>query len=263
MTIYSYSDTARAVKMRLEALWTRTPLEFEGDSSFTKPADSPWVRATTLPSDGSPMGIGGRNVQSVGFVHLDVIGKRGLVASDYLGRLADEVAEIFRFFSTGGIHWSAPHPPRPIFSDPAYHIFKVLAPYTRQDGADREADMAVYAVATQTQSAHGFARGNFLRFSGSGWAKALADADDHLARGVVVNVRDSSRFDVAYLGSGLEVEVPGHGLGASGATVYLSQGVAGAGTSTAPTTGLSQVLGQVKDADRLILGTVQAQDVTP
>jgi len=118
--------------------------------------------------------------------------------------------------------------------------------------------MATYSTSTETQAAHGFLRGELLRFQGPGWVRAQANSEASLARAIVVLVRDADRFDVAMLSSGVLAEITGHGLGADGAQLYLSQSIAGAATSTAPTSGIVQVVGQVRDANKLLLGAPAA-----
>ncbi len=118
-----------------------------------------------------------------------------------------------------------------------------------------EAEAAASAVAQgdlQTQTAHGLAVRNLVRWNGSAWVKALADSDTTVAQAIVASVESTSQFRVIYL-SGRQATFAAHGLGAGGTKLYLSQSVAGAITATRPTTYPIQQVGLVKDANNLIL----------
>jgi len=104
----------------------------------------------------------------------------------------------------------------------------------------------------QTQAAHGFSAGDAVYHDATGWHLAQADDSATLAAGLVLAAPDASTFRVAYL-IGQEVTLAAHGLGAAGTVLYLSEATAGLVTSSLPATGLVQRLGQVKDANTLIL----------
>lgn len=104
----------------------------------------------------------------------------------------------------------------------------------------------------QSQASHGLSVGNLVYANGATWTKARANADTTLAEALVVAVESTSLFRVRYIGPG-EVTYTAHGLGAAGTKLYLSQGTAGAITTTAPTSGIRQQVGKVLSTNKLIL----------
>ena len=104
----------------------------------------------------------------------------------------------------------------------------------------------------QSQSAHALSVGNLVYANAGTWTKARANADTTLAEALVVSVEDANHFRLVYIGPG-ESTYTAHGLGAAGTKLYLSQATAGLMTATAPTSGIRQQVGKVKDANTLIL----------
>jgi hypothetical protein len=104
----------------------------------------------------------------------------------------------------------------------------------------------------QSQASHGLSVGNLVYNNAGTWTKARANADTTLAEALVVSVESTTLFRVVYLGPG-EVTYTAHGLGAAGTKLYLSQGTAGAITTTAPTSGIRQQVGKVLSANKIIL----------
>ena len=115
-----------------------------------------------------------------------------------------------------------------------------------------DANVAIAVV----QASHGFALGDLVTLTGSGWAKAQADAVTTLAHAVVMNVPDSGNF-YAIAQDGVALPWTTHGQGSVGDQLYLSQGTAGDWTSTKPSSGYIQPVGVILDANRIIfrLGT--------
>lgn len=105
---------------------------------------------------------------------------------------------------------------------------------------------------SQTQSAHGLSVGDLVCWATSQWAKAIATADSTMAQAIVIAVEDSATFRALYL-AGTEWTWSAHGQGSAGAALYLSQATAGDMTTTRPTSGRIQQVGQVKDTNTLIL----------
>lgn len=142
-------------------------------------------------------------------------------------------------------------------SSGSWHQINVTVPYYVQDDADGITGVPEGATVREfTQSSHGFAVGNAIyRKADSTWAKAQADAAGTLALGLVTRV-SGDVFAVSAPGGFFVIE---HGLGSTPADVYLSQGTAGALTTTAPTTGISQRLGRVISASILSLNIEQGQ----
>jgi len=108
---------------------------------------------------------------------------------------------------------------------------------------------------TITETAHGFSRDDFVGESGGSWAKAIADGVGPLADGVVSAVIDADTFVLTVIGA---VKLTGHAWGSAVVQLYLSQSTAGAATSTAPTTGLSQQVATVVDANRIFVNQYPA-----
>ena len=82
-----------------------------------------------------------------------------------------------------------------------------------------------------TQASHGFTVLTGLRYNGSSWVTALADAETTLADGVVVAVLDTNNFIIAESGY---FNVPSHGKTPVGDWFFLSAATPGLLTATAP-----------------------------
>ena len=113
-----------------------------------------------------------------------------------------------------------------------------------------------------TASAHGLTRGQLVyqnAASSSGFSLAIATAESTLARAIVGEVHAPTALDIVPLGL---VYLPGHGLGAKGAALFLSDATAGLLTATAPTTAnhWRQKVGEVWGPHHvLILGLANAE----
>ena len=127
--------------------------------------------------------------------------------------------------------------------------FRVVKDYST---ASADASIDATQGYLQSQASHGLSVGNLVYANGATWTKARANADTTLAEGLVVAVESTSLFRVRYIGPG-EVTYTAHGLGAAGTKLYLSQGTAGAITTTAPTSGIRQQVGKVLSTNKLIL----------
>lgn len=127
--------------------------------------------------------------------------------------------------------------------------FRVVKDYST---ASADASIDATQGYLQSQASHGLSVGNLVYANGATWTKARANADTTLAEALVVAVESTSLFRVRYIGPG-EVTYTAHGLGAAGTKLYLSQGTAGAITTTAPTSGIRQQVGKVLSANKLIL----------
>ena len=96
------------------------------------------------------------------------------------------------------------------------------------------------------QAAHALAVGNGIYHNGTSWAKAQADANTTLSTYVVTEVIDVDNFVAYQFG---RVELTAHGLGAAGEYHFLSSSVAGATTTTEPTSGYSCPLFYIESVD--------------
>jgi len=92
-----------------------------------------------------------------------------------------------------------------------------------------------------TQAGHGFAVGNFVYRSGATtYAKAQADDIDTIAEGVIAYINGDTFRVVTQSGSHVTWT---HSLGTPPQKFWLSQGTAGVATTTKPTSGVRQQLG--------------------
>jgi hypothetical protein len=106
-----------------------------------------------------------------------------------------------------------------------------------------------------TESGHGFAVGDWVGESSGTWSKAVADGVGVLSSGVVSTVVDANDFVLTTIGA---VKIASHGWSAG--PLYLDQSTAGAATSSAPTTGISQQIAIAVDADRIIVNQYVAEN---
>ena len=102
------------------------------------------------------------------------------------------------------------------------------------------------------QVGHGLNVGDWAEFTTGDWAGAQADASTTLASGLVTEVADVNNLKVYALGGDF-VTVTGHGAGVAGDLLYLSQGTPGAAQTSAPASGIIQMLALVIDANTLLV----------
>ena len=102
---------------------------------------------------------------------------------------------------------------------------------------------------TVSQVTHGFSVGDGIFHNGASWQKALADSGDTLASYCVTSVTGSNTFKANVFG---RVEAIAHGF-TVGSYYFQSEITAGLPTVTEPTSGYSNPLFYVEDADNLQL----------
>ena len=115
----------------------------------------------------------------------------------------------------------------------------------------------IYFNATQT--AHGFSLGPQVTpvyHSSSGWHLACADSNETIALAIVTNVPDENTLEITLHG---RVTVIGHGLSLY-QYYFLSQTTPGTVDSAYPTTGISQPLLWVEDANTIIVHRERATE---
>ena len=100
------------------------------------------------------------------------------------------------------------------------------------------------------QDSHGLSLAEAVYRSGGAWVKSQADDWATLATGLVTRVPTANHVEVTVGG---QIKVESHGIGADNAEFWLSQSTPGATTTTQPSTGIRQSLGQIVDSDNLIL----------
>ena len=98
-----------------------------------------------------------------------------------------------------------------------------------------------------TQASHGFSVGEGIYHNGTNWVKGQADDSATLAYYVVTEVADANTFIAADFG---RVEAASHGY-TVGQYYFLSESTAGLATTTEPSTGFSNPLFYVEDANTL------------
>lgn len=100
------------------------------------------------------------------------------------------------------------------------------------------------------QSSHGFEVKDIVHFNGTGWALSIADSSGESVAGAIVSkVIDSNTFEVTSVG---EVVIEDHGW-VVGDYYWLSQTLGGEVTDVTPTSGLAQVLFEVRSADMIFM----------
>jgi len=97
------------------------------------------------------------------------------------------------------------------------------------------------------QATHGLAAGNAIYHTGSAWAKAKADVASTLGFAIVISVADTNNFTAATIG---KHTITSHGLSV-GHYYFVSSGTAGALVSTEPTSGFSNPILYVEDANTI------------
>jgi len=109
------------------------------------------------------------------------------------------------------------------------------------------------------QTAHGLAALDAVRFDGTNWVKAIANADGSgAAQAIVSSVIDANTFDVVTKGV---FTITGHGLTVAN-YYWLDQTTAGAIVSTAPTSGTAQSVLFVRDANTISVNIEQPTAVS-
>jgi hypothetical protein len=107
-----------------------------------------------------------------------------------------------------------------------------------------------------TESAHGFAVGDFVGESSGTWSKAIADGVGVLSSGVVSTVIDVDTFVLTTVGA---VKIASHGWSAG--PLYLDQSTAGDATSSSPVTGIRQQVALAVDTDNIIVNQYIAENL--
>jgi len=119
------------------------------------------------------------------------------------------------------------------------------------------ADAVVEADIVQTT--HGLTLLDSVRFDGTNWVKALADsAGIQTAQGIVSKVVDVNTFDVTSFGSIIAIA---HGLTVAN-YYWLDQTTSGASTVVQPSSGTSQSLFYVRDANTVFVSIEQPTTVS-
>lgn len=249
-----------------------TRVDLPGDPIASLPAADPlnptgtsWVRLTDYVDLAQRLAISptGKR-QYFGTIYAEVFAPAG-TGDSYVRSVAGSIAEYFRNQTdqAGAIWYEEPEPRfAPLPEEEADLIrYEVRIPVHYQFNPDDVPLEVSYPVETYAPgSAHGLSAGNAVyRVDSSTWAKAQANSEATVAMGVVVSVPTST---LAHISVGPTASVQAHGLGAGGTKLYLSQVTAGLLTATAPTSGISQLVATVLDANRLKLHDLKVEEAS-
>jgi len=109
------------------------------------------------------------------------------------------------------------------------------------------------------QAGHGLVLLDVVRFDGTSWVKALADAaGSQTAHGIVSKVIDLNTFDVTTFGA---IVATAHGLTVAN-YYWLDQTTSGVSTITTPVSGTSQSLFYVRDVNTIFVSIEQPTTVS-
>ncbi len=159
---------------------------------------------------------------------------------------------IFDAVDSSGIYFGEPSPGELPTVEGDWYGRGLAIPFTHF-GALTAAEVATLAGVGSTsrtisQTAHGLAAKDWVGFSGSSWGKVAATLAAVRCDGVVSAVLDADTFVLTSVGA---VTLTGHGYTLG--PLYLSQGSAGAVTSSAPSSGVSQQVGVAIDANTVLV----------
>ncbi len=171
----------------------------------------------------------------------------------------DTLLAIFRDAHTSTIYFDEGFlEPAGIEYGEEWYVAQVRVPFSRfSDVSSTEVLVLAGQGANQlviSETAHGFAVKDWVGQVSGTWSKAIADGVGPLSSGVVSTVIDADNFVLTTIGALL---LEAHGWSAG--ELYLDQSTAGAATSTAPTSGVSQQVSTVDSVDQIIVTQYVAQ----
>ena len=246
MTTPNDFETARAsIRQAIEAAWSETELAWDGfnGGEYRRSPLVPYCRPTMASLVVSQRGLSPPTWSYEGDLAIQVFVP--LDGGETLGPyLCARWEALFRGRTIDGMTLS--HGAiNPRGSDGVHYEFlcSFRLRWNRVDGVSH-----VSMTRRFQQAAHGFAPMQLVLCAGT-WEAAQAIDDDSLATGIVLATPTANDFVVAFGGVCRFVN---HGF-APGATLYLSQAVAGEATALPPVSGLQQVVGVAVDADHIVL----------
>lgn len=249
----TYAAQGQTIRARFFANWDTTAIAWP-NRNHVPTQGTAWVRLTIREGRAFQRALLGQR-RALGVVLVDIFVVEG--TGDGTARTyADSICNIFRRIQVDGIRFIEPMARESVTQEPGWYRWTVEVPFEADSDPGVSSVSASYPVQLVAQSSHGFAVGDFVYASGGTWAKAQADDGGTLALGCVIGAPDVDNFRVALWGT---ATVPSHGYGSAGAKVYLSQDTAGAGTTSAPTTGIRQQVATVIDADTLLVHDFAAE----
>lgn len=104
----SYETEAAAVRTRLNANWSATPIAWP-NMAFTPPAGAAWIRPTILPADARQVTMGTpgtRTYRHAGLLIIQVFIPKG-TGDDEALELADSLCTLFRGVAEGGVRYGS------------------------------------------------------------------------------------------------------------------------------------------------------------
>lgn len=249
----TYAAQGQTIRSRFFANWATTDIAWP-NRKYTPTQGVAWVRLTVRDGNAIQHALLGQR-RALGVVLVEIYTVDG--TGDGTARTyADSICNIFRRIEVDGILFREPMAYESASQEPGWYRWLCEIEFQADSNPAEPSVSASYPVQLISQSAHGFVVGNFVYASAGTWAKARANSASTLSLGVVVGVPDAGNFKVALWGT---ANVPSHGFGSAGTKVFLSQVTAGAGTTSAPTTGISQQVATVIDADHLLIQDFAAE----
>lgn len=248
----SHAAAASSIRSRLNAQWNTTSIAWP-NQDFSPTVGTAYVRPTIRFNSAGQFTLGPDGIKRVsGALEVEVF----VPSNSPTGTAwtyADTIGALFQRKTISDVRfWDYNAEVAELPEGEPWFRLMVEVPFYYDDEPAETDELASYPVRNVTQSAHGFAVGDWVYVDlGSGaWAKAQADDAATVSwPAVVTNVQDTERFQVT-LPNG-KANIPSHGLGSQGTKVYLSQSTAGAATTTEPASGLVQQVGKIWDADHI------------
>lgn len=252
----SYTTVGNTIKSRFFANWNTTDIAWE-NRKFDPSTGTAWVRFNIR--DGTalqPYLSNSRRQFGVVIVEIYVPDGTGdSTARTY----ADSISDIYRRIHVDGVRFQEPRAGRASTQEHGWYRWLCEIEFEADTFPGEPSVSVSYPTEVVTQAGHGFNVNDWVYVSSGTWAKARADSASTLAFGVVTEATDTDNFKVT-LSHG-KANIPSHGHGAAGTKVYLSQDTAGAGTTSAPTSGIKQHVATVFDADHLIVHDYQPESL--
>lgn len=252
----SYALEEDAIRDRLVALWDTTAIAWPNVQYDPTPGTA-YVRFTVrhglaFQSELGPEG----NERVPGVVLLETFVPQGQGVQT-VRTYSDSLAAIFRRVHLDDMVFGTPTAREAMTQEPGWYRWTVECPFYRDETIGEESEVAIYGSRSVTQAAHGLAVKDWLKLASATWAKAQATAGNLSLPAVVTSVTSTSKFRAVTDGA---ANLPSHGYGAAGTTLWLSQATAGAVVTTEPSTGLAQQVGTVLDADHVLVQRFPAVD---
>lgn len=253
----TFAAEGLAIRSRIAALWTDTSIAWP-NRPFSPATGTAYLRVTIRNGDSLQPYLGKTSQRrSVGVVIGDVFAPSVKADNSGMGDnaarvLADSFAAMFRNSEHDGIVYREPSAREAALQEEPWYRWIVEVPYYRDWTPGGISEVAVYGNYYVEQAGHGLVVGDWIKGVSGTFSEAQADAEANLSWPGVVVEADSGSFRFAALG---KANLPAHGFGAAGTKIFLSQGTAGAATTSEPGSGWVQQVAKVIDADHVDVQT--------